>query len=109
MLRANESNDTIPSADWDLSDIYYATSEDGFTREEQGIAVARPEPPKLGCRSVATADILFFKGKYYLYYQAFNVAPGKDGGDYRITSYNVCYTKLLRRILDAFSASPIRI
>ena len=30
------SNDTIPSSDWDLCDIWYATSTDGFTWEEQG-------------------------------------------------------------------------
>ena len=31
--------DTIPSTDWDLSDLWYATSDDGFIWEEQGVAV----------------------------------------------------------------------
>ncbi|MCL7764006.1 family 43 glycosylhydrolase [Polaribacter sp. Z014] len=79
--RVEESNDTIPSADWDLSDIFYATSKDGFTWEEQGVAVPRPAKPNIGHRSVTTTDILKFKGKYYLYYQAFSEAPGKSGGD----------------------------
>ncbi|GAH68517.1 unnamed protein product, partial [marine sediment metagenome] len=38
---AEKCNDTIPSSDWDLADIWYATSEDGFTWEEQGVAVPR--------------------------------------------------------------------
>ncbi|WP_245949270.1 glycoside hydrolase family 117 protein [Lutibacter citreus] len=80
--RAKESSETIPSADWDLSDIYYATSEDGFTWKEQGVAVPRPPKPHVGHRSVTTTDILVFKGKYYLYYQGFTEAPGLNGGDY---------------------------
>ncbi len=72
-------NDTIPSVDWDLAEIWYATSEDGFHWEEQGVAVKRPAKPIPGWRSVATPDILKFKGKYYLYYQAFVEAPGTRG------------------------------
>lgn len=78
---ASKSNDTIPSSDWDLADIYYATSEDGFIWEEQGVAIPRPPAPNVGHRSVTTTDILVWKGKYYLYYQAFSVASGKNGGD----------------------------
>lgn len=79
--RVQESNDTIPSADWDLSDIFYATSEDGFIWKEQGVAVPRPTKPNLGWRAVTTTDIFKWEGKYYLYYQAFSEAPGKSGGD----------------------------
>ena len=32
-------SDTIPARDWDLCEIRYATSEDGFTWREQGVAV----------------------------------------------------------------------
>lgn len=71
--------DTIPSSDWDLADIWYATSGDGFTWEEQGVAVPRPPKPHVGWRSVSTTDILVWKGKYYLYYQAFQEASGKRG------------------------------
>ncbi|WP_448249650.1 glycoside hydrolase family 117 protein [Thalassotalea agariperforans] len=73
-------SDSIPSTDWDLADIWYATSRDGFTWQEQGIAVARPEKPKWGWRSVCTPDILLWQGKYYLYYQAF-VEPSMVKGD----------------------------
>nr|WP_264619603.1 family 43 glycosylhydrolase [Flavobacterium sp. 7A]MCW2119924.1 hypothetical protein [Flavobacterium sp. 7A] len=78
---ADKSTDIIPSADWDLSDIWYATSEDGFTWKEQGVAVPRPPKPEVGWRSVATSDILVYKGKYYLYYQGFMQTSGKRGDD----------------------------
>ena len=78
---ADASTDTVPSSDWDLADIYYATSKDGFTWEEQGVAVPRPEKPNVGWRSVSTPDILVWKGKYYLYYQGFMQASGKRGDD----------------------------
>lgn len=74
-------NDTIPSADWDLSEIWYATSEDGFTWEEQGVAIPRPPKPNVGWRSVTTTDILEWEGKYYLYYQGFMEASGTRGDD----------------------------
>lgn len=81
---AQGGNDTIPSRDWDLAEIWYATSEDGFTWEEQGVAVPRLEKPYPGWRSVSTPDILVYKGKYYLYYQAYTEMPGgRPGrGDY---------------------------
>ncbi|MDO6803283.1 glycoside hydrolase [Wenyingzhuangia sp. 1_MG-2023] len=78
---AAKANDTIPSADWDLSEIWYATSKDGFTWEEQGVAVPRPPKPAVGWRSVTTTDILEWKGKYYLYYQGFLEISGKKGDD----------------------------
>jgi len=34
-----KATDTIPSRDWDLADIWYATSKDGFGWKEQGPAV----------------------------------------------------------------------
>ncbi|PWJ57929.1 glycosyl hydrolase family 43 [Dyadobacter jejuensis] len=77
--KAAEVTDEIPSTDWDLCDIWYATSKDGITWAEQGVAVARPPKPSPGWRSVCTPDILVWKGKYYLYYQAFNEPSGLKG------------------------------
>ncbi|MFR9499754.1 MAG: family 43 glycosylhydrolase [Rikenellaceae bacterium] len=77
----DKATETIPSVDWDLCDIGYATSEDGFTWTEQGVAVHRPEKPQLGWRSISTPDVLYYEGKYYLYYQAFSAISGQDGGD----------------------------
>ena len=78
---AKECSETIPSADWDLSDIWYATSKDGFTWVEKGVALARPPKPELGHRAVTTCEILEWKGKYYMYFQAFNEPSGKRGDD----------------------------
>ncbi|WP_025764457.1 glycoside hydrolase family 117 protein [Dyadobacter tibetensis] len=77
--RANEATDEIPSTDWDLAEIWYATSIDGIEWTEQGLAVERPAKPKPGWRSVCTPDILVWKGKYYLYYQAFDEPSGLKG------------------------------
>ncbi|MFC2112330.1 glycoside hydrolase family 117 protein [Bacteroidota bacterium] len=71
--------DEIPSSDWDLADLYYATSKDGFVWEEQGLAVARPPKGEHGWRALTTPGILVWKGKYYLYYQSFNQAPSATG------------------------------
>lgn len=81
MSDARNATDTIPSTDWDLSEIWYATSTDGFTWKEQGVAVPRPPAPQVGCRSVCTADILKWDGTYYLYYQGYRVANGLEGDD----------------------------
>ena len=78
---AEKCTDKIPSSDWDLAEIWYATSEDGFTWEEQGVAIKRPEKPIVGWRAVTTTDILEWEGKYYLYYQGFMEASGKRGDD----------------------------
>ncbi len=75
----DKCTDTIPSTDWDLSDVWYATSVDGFHWHEQGVAVARPAHPQPGWRSVTTPGILKWKGRFYLYYQAFMEASGKRG------------------------------
>ncbi|WP_111708270.1 glycoside hydrolase family 117 protein [Lutibacter citreus] len=77
--RAAEATAVIPSTDWDLCDLWYATSEDGFKWKEEGIAVSRPAKPELGWRSIATPDILVWEGKYYLYFQAFNEPSGLRG------------------------------
>lgn len=63
-------------APWDLNDIYYATSKDGWTWQEQGLAVGRGEPGSFDHRSVFTTEIFVHDGKYYLVYQA---AGDEDG------------------------------
>ncbi len=77
----DQCTDTIPSTDWDLSEIWYATSKDGFTWKEQGVAVPRPAKPHPGWRSVSTPGILKFGDKFYLYYQAF-LEASMTRGDY---------------------------
>ena len=55
---------------WDRCDIYYATSKDGITWDEQGLAVPRGEKGAYDDRSVFTVEIMEHDGKYYLCYQA---------------------------------------
>ena len=54
---------------WDRCDIWYATSEDGETWKEEGLAVARGEKGTYDDRSVFTVEIMKFEDKYYLCYQ----------------------------------------
>jgi hypothetical protein len=54
---------------WDRCDIWYATSEDGITWKEEGLAVPRGKPGEYDDRSVFTVEIMEWKGKYYLCYQ----------------------------------------
>ena len=58
-----------PAWDWDMADIWHATSRDGFNWEERGPAVLRGDKGAFDDRSVFTPDILIHDGRYYLYYQ----------------------------------------
>ena len=71
-----KATDTIPGTDWDLADIWYATSKDGFTWTEQGVAVKRPPKPVRGYRSICTPDVLMWGDKFYLYFQAYSPMVG---------------------------------
>ncbi|QDU91263.1 Glycosyl hydrolases family 43 [Pirellulimonas nuda] len=73
--------DDVPAWDWDLADIYYATSTDGFDWQEQGAAVKRSRQAGYADRSLSTPDILCFGGKYYLYFQAFTGRFSQAAGD----------------------------
>lgn len=55
---------------WDRCDIWYATSDDGWTWKEEGLAVARGEKGAYDDRSVFTVEIMKWEDKYYLSYQA---------------------------------------
>ncbi len=54
---------------WDRCDIWYATSEDGWTWKEEGMAVGRGEKGAYDDRSVFTTEIMVHDGMYYLVYQ----------------------------------------
>ncbi len=54
---------------WDLSEIWWATSQDGWTWREQGRAVGRGPAGSFDDRSVFTPEIFAHAGKYYLVYQ----------------------------------------
>ena len=69
--RLHEADDERPAVDWDLADIAYATSDDGFQWEEQGIAVHRAPKGTFGDRSLSTPDVLAYGGRFFLFYQTF--------------------------------------
>jgi len=54
---------------WDLTEVWYATSPDGYEWKEQGLAVGRGPAGAFDDRSVFTVEILAHEGKYYLVYQ----------------------------------------
>ncbi len=54
---------------WDLAEVWYATSTDGFDWKEQGCCVTYGEKGAYDERSVFTPEILAHEGKYYLTYQ----------------------------------------
>jgi len=55
---------------WLDADIWYATSDDGTSWQEQGPAVIRGDAGAWDEYSVFTTEILVAEGKYYLCYQA---------------------------------------
>ncbi len=54
---------------WDRCDLWYATSYDGITWKEEGVAVKRGEKGAYDDRSVFTPEVMEYEGKYYLVYQ----------------------------------------
>ncbi|GAF03402.1 beta-xylosidase [Saccharicrinis fermentans DSM 9555 = JCM 21142] len=54
---------------WDRSDIWYATSLDGITWKEEGLAIPRGKKGQYDDRSVFTVEIMQWEGMYYLCYQ----------------------------------------
>ncbi|VGO16366.1 hypothetical protein PDESU_04957 [Pontiella desulfatans] len=77
-----KATESIPSFDWDLCDLWHATSSNGWNWvEDEKPAVTRLAKPGYGWRSISTTDVLIWEGKYYLYYQGFNEIPGLNAGD----------------------------
>jgi len=54
---------------WDLTEVWYATSQDGWDWQEQGLAVGRGPAGAFDDRAVFTPEVLAHAGKYYLVYQ----------------------------------------
>lgn len=54
---------------WDLSEVWHATSSDGWVWTERGLAVGLGPAGAYDDRSVFTPEIFAHEGKYYLLYQ----------------------------------------
>ena len=63
------ATDSLPAMPWDLTDVWYATSADGHSWQEQGPAVERGPAGSYDERSIFTPDILAHNDRYYLVYQ----------------------------------------
>ena len=63
------ASETIPAMPWDLTDVWYATSADGFNWREGGPAVERGPAGSYDERSIFTPDVLAHDGRYFLVYQ----------------------------------------
>ncbi|ANW95081.1 glycosyl hydrolase [Wenyingzhuangia fucanilytica] len=89
---------------WDRCDIWYATSKDGLTWKEEGLAVARGEKGTYDDRSVFTVEIMENDGLYYLCYQTigglYNVRTKNQIGLAWSTSPNGPWTKSEEPILS---------
>jgi len=55
---------------WDLTEVWHATSKDGWEWNEEGQAVGRGPAGAYDDRAVFTPEIFVHEGKYYLVYQA---------------------------------------
>lgn len=89
---------------WDRCDIWYATSEDGWTWKEEGVAVKRGEKGAYDDRSVFTVEIMEHEGTYYLCYQTikspYNVRAKNQVGLAWSNSPNGPWTKSAEPILS---------
>ena len=89
---------------WDRCDIWYATSEDGWTWKEEGLAVARGAKGEYDDRSVFTVEIMEHDGMYYLCYQTvkspYNVRVKNQVGLAWSNSPNGPWTKSKEPILS---------
>jgi hypothetical protein len=80
-------NSPIRAGYW--ATIWYATSEDeGYTWQEQGMALGLGEEGEFDSHSVFTPNILAHEGKYYLYYTAVQPTPGNAEGAFENNSVN---------------------
>ena len=89
---------------WDRCDIWYATSYDGITWKEEGMAVERGSAGAFDDRSVFTAEIMFYEDMYYLCYQTvkspYNVRVKNQVGLAWSASPNGPWTKAKEPILS---------
>ncbi|WP_010182780.1 carbohydrate-binding protein [Aquimarina agarilytica] len=66
-FKTNNPDDNV--FPWDYTDLYYATSTDGFDWKEEGPAVERGVAGSFDDRSVFTPEIFVHNDKFYLVYQ----------------------------------------
>jgi Neuraminidase (sialidase) len=69
--------------------IWYATSKDeGYTWEEKGEALGIGAEGSFDSQAVFTPNILYARGKYYLFYTGVKPTPGRTDGVFENNSTN---------------------
>ncbi len=68
--------------------IWYASSDDGINWVEKGMALGKGPKGEFDSHAVFTPNILFAKGKYYLFYTAVKPTQGNQEGIFENNSTN---------------------
>ena len=67
--------------------LWYAVStDDGFTWEEKGEVLGAGQEGKFDSQATFTPNIIYGKGKYYLYYTGVKPTPGNENGEFENNS-----------------------
>ncbi|GEM_PF-5341255 len=105
------SNGAGKISPWDLNDLYYATSTDGYQWTEQGVAVARGPVGSFDHRSAFTTEIFHHNGMFYLVYQASDTQANLNSNNTIAMAYSSSpdgpWTKLDNPILYPSSGESI--
>lgn len=65
----NKNNHDLKVFPWDYAEIWYASSSDGYSWKEEGLAISRGESGNYDDRSVFTPEIFKHENMFYLVYQ----------------------------------------
>ncbi|MEM0994158.1 MAG: family 43 glycosylhydrolase [Bacteroidota bacterium] len=100
------------TAPWDLNDLYYASSEDGYVWEEHGPAIERGPAGTYDHRSAFTTEVFHHEGLFYLVYQAAADLDGVYGRNTIAMAYASSphgpWTKLAEPILTpTYTNAPV--
>lgn len=68
--------------------VWYATSLDGYAWKEEGLSIGLGEAGKFDSHAVFTPNILYYKGKYYLYYTGIKPTLDNDNGIFENNATN---------------------
>lgn len=96
---------------WDLNDLYYATSTDGFHWTEQGAAIQRGAPGSFDHRSAFTTEVFHHNNMFYLVYQASDTQANLNSNNTIAMAYSNSadgpWTKLASPILSPSSGKSV--
>ncbi|WP_298537698.1 T9SS type A sorting domain-containing protein [uncultured Algibacter sp.] len=105
------SNGAGKVSPWDLNDLYYATSTDGYHWTEQGVAIARGPEGSYDHRSAFTTEVFHHNNMFYLVYQASDTVTNLNSNNTIAMAYSSSadgpWTKLEDPILYPSSGQSV--